>query len=227
MNSRFPDSSALEAGAVWDSRPSRVLRVQGGVRGLLRGSGSRPVASVPMAARRTEANGRNWPLPAMRYQPEEMERGRRDDAREYRRPLSPRRHRTVDPERHLSSGTSTTSSSYMPASDPQSIHGVHFPPPTYAHESLSYNDRATAGLQHPDLNDPYPTELPQQRAQSREQRAWKRSKARHHHHYQQKQERSPRSKVLLLLATSLLLTGLLATCAFPFAQTYQSLPMKH
>jgi len=199
MHSPLPDSSALEAGILEDERPSRLSRVQDNVRNLLRASvfssirGSTSVAS-----------------PTRLHQPTVED--------ELRSPLhSPlQRHVHIQTEAPPSPSSQTTAS--ITASSDYDVPGMLFPPTSYqqqvqemAHQSTLFNTRAVAALNHPDMSDPSLALYLQQKTESRQQRAWKRSRNRKLRHAR---TRGGRCQWLLCVVSGLLLAAIVATCEF-------------
>ena len=193
MHSPLPDSSALEAGILEDEQPSRLSRVQDNVRNLLRASVFSSVrGSTTLHARvdddddniaRTSIHARVFPVPRVLPSP--------------------------------SSNTTTTSTTSSAEELP--LPGLLFPPTTYtqnvmqmAHQSTVFNTRAVAALNHPDLSDPSMALFLQQKTESRQRRAWKRSRNRKLRHASANTGRG--SQWLLCLVSGLLLAAIVATC---------------
>ena len=194
MHSPLPDSSALEAGILEDDRPSqasRLSRVQDNVRNILRTSVFGSVKSSPTTPTHPPALRTNSVHVASICSPTRPE---------------------VLP--------SPTSVATPPARFPQASRGeqrVLFPPTEYqrqvqqmARQSMLFNTRAVAALNHPDLSDPSITDLSQQKEQTRQRSAWTRPKKRSRRTKAAK--RAAGSRGVLCLLASLLLAALVATC---------------
>ena len=203
MHSPLPDSSALEAGILEDELPSGISRVQENVRNLLRNSRF-SIASTPQASPRVPlgpnlpwvdhglATPPTTPLYRMPPQPEVL--------------ASPSAESTT-------SGTSTSPSGSASASPPPlAVPGILFPPVGYqraAYQSAVFNSRAVAALDHPDLSDPSMAVYVQQKAETRQQRAWRKSK---HGRRGRAAVHAGSSQVLLCVLSALLLAAIVATC---------------
>ncbi|WPH04966.1 Hypothetical protein R9X50_00786400 [Acrodontium crateriforme] len=205
MHSPLPDSSALEAGIIADENAPRPSRVQDNVRNLLRNS---VLSSI---------RGSAFILPTRNAcHPAQRDLG----------PMAPsplRPHHNLEPEVGPSPSSETSSSD---ASSPGSstaehnhIPGVLFPPYSYTnalqqmtHQSTLFNTRAVAALEHPDLSDPSLALFLQQKSESRQQRAWKRSRhggSSHHHHRKSRKQNS--SQWWMCVISALLLAAIIAT----------------
>lgn len=200
MHSPLPDSSALEAGILEDETPSPLSRVQDNVRNLLRNSRFGSVQSSPLGSPthidHPQIN-RSIPTPAqstlrrVSNQPEVVP--------------------SPSTESMTSANTSTTTTTQG-----DEIPGVLFPPASYgaavqqmAHQSTLFNTRAVAALNHPDLNDPSLASFLQQKNETRQQQAWKRSKHGKRHSAATK---VGSSQCLLCVLAALLLAAIVATC---------------
>lgn len=195
MHSPLPDSSTLEAGILEDSTPSRLSRVQDNVRNLLRTSRFGAVPPSPSASpHRSPRHG--LPTP----------------------PASPTRRTPLQPEMipSLYAESATSMSASTPAAQGHEVPRVLLPSARYqqavqrmAHQSAMFNTRAVAALDHPDLSDPSLALFVQRKAESRQQRAWKRSR-------QGKGARvavqAGSSGCLLCVLAALLLSAIVATC---------------
>ncbi|KAK5121108.1 hypothetical protein LTR85_005592 [Meristemomyces frigidus] len=194
MHSPLPDSSALEAGIIEDERPTRISRVQDNVRNLLR-------ASVFSSIR-----GSTVDAPVDHHATVE------DDVRSpMQSPLQ--RHVRIHPDALPSPSSQTTTSSATTESE--RVPGILFPPTAYqqqvqemAHQSTVFNTRAVAALIHPDMSDPSLALFLQQKTESRQQRAWKRSRNRKLRHAS---GRHRKSQWLLCVISGLLLAAIVAT----------------
>ena len=197
MRSPLPDASALEAGILEDERPSRLSRVQDNVRNLLRSSRfASPVASP-------QASPTAAPIQHGLHTP----------------PQTPTRRTQQPPEVLPSPSTeSTTSTAESASPSPQVVEvpGILFPPVGYqravqqmAHQSALFNSRAVAALDHPDLTDPSLVVYAQQKAETRQQRAWKRSR---HGRRRNVAAQAGSSQCLLCVLCALLLSAIVATC---------------
>lgn len=206
MHSPLPDSSALEAGILADENPPCASRVQDNVRNLLRNS---VLSSI---------RGSAFILPARSA----CHPNQRGSGPIVPSPLRP--HHQLEPEvlPSPSSDTTTSDSTSTGSSTAEQNHipGVLFPPINYtnavqqmAHQSTLFNTRAVAALDHPDLSDPSLAVFLQQKSESRQQRAWKRSRnggsSRHHHRRSKKRSGS---QWWLCLISALLLAAIVATC---------------
>ncbi|KAK4627568.1 uncharacterized protein CLAFUR5_11809 [Fulvia fulva] len=190
MHSPLPDSSALEAGLLEDDRPShssRLSRVQDNVRNLLRTSIFGSVKSSPTTPTHPPALRTNSVHVVSICSPNEPE---------------------VLP--------SPTEVATPPARYPQTSRGELFPPTQYqqqvqemARQSMLFNTRAVAALNHPDLSDPSVTELSQVKEQSRPRIGWTRPKKRSRR--TKAARRAAGSRGVLCLLASLLLAALVAT----------------
>ena len=197
MHSPLPDASALEAGILEDERPSRLSRVQDNVRNLLRNSRFGSVDSSPQASPTAPAP----PVQHGLHTP----------------PQTPTRRTQQQPEVLPSPSTESTSSSEASASSPAvEVSGTLFPPVGYqravqqmAHQSALFNTRAVAALDHPDLSDPSLAVYVQQKAETRQQRAWKRSR---HGKKRYVAAQAGSSQCLLCVLSALLLAAIVATC---------------
>lgn len=195
MHSPLPDSSALEAGILEDERPSRISRVQDNVRNLLR-------ASVFSSIRGSTLNS-----PIDHHATVEDDVGSSTHF--------PRNHHVrIHPDALRSPLSETTASTT--AMDINHVPGVLFPPTAYqqqvqemAHQSTMFNTRAIAALIHPDMSDPALALFLQQKTESRQQRAWKRSRNRKLRHASAGRKRS---HWLLCVVAGLLLAAVVATC---------------
>jgi hypothetical protein len=78
-----------------------------------------------------------------------------------------------------------------------------------AHQSALFNSRAVAALDHPDLSDPSLAVYVQQKAETRQQRAWKRSR---HGKKRHVAAQAGSSQCLLCVLSALLLAAIVATC---------------
>ncbi|KAK6425566.1 hypothetical protein LTR95_016242 [Oleoguttula sp. CCFEE 5521] len=191
MLSPLPDSSALEAGIIEDSRraSTRLSRVQDNVRNLLRNSvfgsvHSSPQTSPTSPVERTYADLRLSPKVA---------------------PIIIEQPIAVSP-----SAYSCSTASSPDAESP--VPGILFPAMSYgqavqcmAHQSNMFNTRAMTALRHPDMSDPSLALFLQHKAQKRQQHAWKKSKRR------SRRGRVGSTQWLLCLLLGFLLTGLLGT----------------
>lgn len=191
MHSPLPDSSALEAGIIGDELPSRISRVQDNVRSLLRNSYLGSIYGSPHANGANQGNTRHgmstWPVSPARGSPE------------------------VVPSPTAEEASSTASST--PTTD-----GEEIPPSTYrhavqqmAHQSTMFNQRAVAALNHPDLTDPSLAAhlRQQQKAESRQRKAWKRSR---HGQKRTAAIQLGSSQSLLCVFAALMLAATVATC---------------
>ncbi|KAK5171010.1 uncharacterized protein LTR77_004154 [Saxophila tyrrhenica] len=176
MHSPLPDSSALEAGILEDTQPSRLSRVQDNVRNLLRNSRfSSPGQTSPFSVLPEPNTPRTHPP----YPPGGMYGVLTPPASPTRAPRMPRQPEVIpSPTAESVNSISTTSTSPSEA-----IRGVHFPPSGYrhtiqrmAHQSALFNTRAVAALDHPDLSDPSLAVYAQRKSETRQRRAWKKSK---------------------------------------------------
>lgn len=197
MHSPLPDSSALEAGILEDERPSRLSRVQDNVRNLLRNSRFGSAASSPQAS-----PTRPTFLPIHHGLPTP--------------PHSPSRRTHQQAEALPSPSTESTSSAASSSSQRDAVPGILFPPVGYqravqqmAHQSALFNTRAVAALDHPDLSDPSLAVYVQQKAETRQQRAWKRSR---HGKKRHVAAQAGSSQCLLCVLSALLLAAIVATC---------------
>lgn len=199
MHSPLPDSSALEAGIIEDDRPSRLSRVQDNVRNLLRAS----VFSSDRAS--TMASPRH-------HQPTAED----DDIRSpMQSPLQ--RHVYMDPEMLPSPSSQTTTTTHTSTMETDHVPaGILFPPTIYqqqvqemAHQSTMFNTRAVAALTHPDLSDPSMAVFLQHKTESRQRRAWKRSRNRKLRHAESGRRSS---QGVLCVVAGLLLGAIVATC---------------
>jgi hypothetical protein len=201
MHSPLPDSSALEAGILEDETPSRLSRVQDNVRNLLRNSRFGSVASSPPTTPPGRQTNNGLPTPP--------------DSPTGTWRMPPQPEVLPSPSAESSHSESTTTSPSSEALGDQ-IPAVHFAPAgirhtlqQMAHQSALFNTRAVAALDHPDLSDPSLAVYVQQKVESRQRRAWTRS-------------RSGRSKggmaevgssqCLLCVLAALLLSAIVATC---------------
>ncbi|KAK6432122.1 hypothetical protein LTR95_011711 [Oleoguttula sp. CCFEE 5521] len=191
MLSPLPDSSALEAGIIEDSRraSTRLSRVQDNVRNLLRNSVFGSVHSSPQTSpTSTPVHTHASPRPAQKPTPIIIEQ-----------PIA------ISP-----SAYSCSTASLPDAESP--VPGVLFPAMSYgqalqcmAHQSNMFNTRAMTALRHPDMNDPSLALFLQHKAQKRQQHAWKKSKR------SSRRGRVGSTQWLLCLLLGFLLTGLLGT----------------
>jgi hypothetical protein len=78
-----------------------------------------------------------------------------------------------------------------------------------AHQSALFNTRAVAALDHPDLSDPSLAVYAQQKAESRQQRAWKRPRR---GRGGKGMVEMGSSQCLLCVFAALLLSAIVATC---------------
>lgn len=201
MHSPLPDASALEAGILEDERPSRLSRVQDNVRNLLRNSRFGSVNSSPQASPTAPTAPAHPPLHRGLHTP----------------PETPTRRTQQQPEVLPSPSTESTSSSEVYASSPvEAVPGLLFPPVGYqravqqmAHQSALFNTRAVAALDHPDLSDPSLAVYVQQKAETRQQRAWKRSR---HGKKRYVAAQAGSSQCMLCVLSALLLAAIVATC---------------
>ena len=214
MHSPLPDASALEAGIIEDSNPSRLSRVQDNVRHLLRNSRfASPVSTPPATPTRDPARNHGISTP----------------------PLSP--YLRTSPDRQpgvaFAESVPSTASITPTGAQGQEIPGVLFPPLAYqsavqqmARRSALFNTRAVAALDHPDLMDPPALALAKQKAFARQRKAWKRSR-----------NGSPRSlavggtstvvqvgssQCVLCVLAALLLAATVATCSPTICPDVQS-----
>lgn len=198
MHSPLPDASALEAGILEDERPSRLSRVQDNVRNLLRNSHFGSVDSSPQSSPTAAAQP---PIQHALHTP----------------PETPTRRTQQQQPEILSSPTESTTSIADSASPAMvEVSGVLFPPVGYqraveqmAHQSALFNTRAVAALDHPDLSDPSLAVYAQQKAETRQQRAWKRSR---HGRKRYVAAQAGSSQYLLCVLSALLLSAIVATC---------------
>ena len=199
MHSPLPDASALEAGILEDETPSRLSRVQDNVRNLLRTSRFGSVHSSPPASPITNPRSVNFGLPTP--------------------PESPIR-RASQPSEVLSSpsaeSTTSTATSSTSTTQGDEVPGVLFPPAGYrhalqqmAHQSTLFNTRAVAALDHPDLSDPSLATYLQHKTETRQRRAWKRSR---HGKKRHAAAKAGSSQCLLCVLAALLLAAIVATC---------------
>lgn len=196
MHSPLPDASALEAGILEDETPSRLSRVQDNVRYLLRNSRFGSIHSSPQASPTRNKHNVNCGLPTPPESPTRMQR-----------------------QAHvLSPSTESTASTTSPTASPQGgqIQGILFPPTSYqhavqqmAHQSALFNTRAVMALNHPDLSDPSLAVYAQQKAERRQQRAWKRSRNGSKRHVA---VQAGSSQCVLCVLAALLLSAIVATC---------------
>ena len=195
MHSPLPDASALEAGILEDERPSRLSRVQDNVRNLLRNSRFGSVNSSPQTSPTHPPLRHGLPTP----------------------PDSPSRRTPHQPE-VLFASPSTESTRSATSASPQTgaVSGTLFPPVGYqravqqmAHQSALFNSRAVAALDHPDLSDPSLAVYAQQKAETRQQRAWKRSRG---GRGRRVAAQAGSSQWLLCVLSALLLAAIVATC---------------
>ncbi|CZT17566.1 uncharacterized protein RCC_03400 [Ramularia collo-cygni] len=184
MNSPLPDASTLEAGILEDERPSRLSRVQGNVRNLLRASIFGSVASSPTTpTHRQLANqeGRTESLHSpIRY---EVHRGQ------------------VLPSPSNSGMLSVHDETVVadpPAAGLQRLQQMN-------HQSTLFNTRAVAAINHPDLSDPSMESLTLQKTRSRQQHSRKRAK------HRRIARKAACSRALLCVLAAVLLAGLVAT----------------
>ncbi|KAK4543990.1 hypothetical protein LTR36_004764 [Oleoguttula mirabilis] len=207
MHSPLPDSSALEAGIIEDERPTRISRVQDNVRNLLR-------ASVFSSIR-----GSTVDAPANHHATTE------DGVRS---PMqSPLRHHVrIHPDALPSPSSQTTTSTLSTEAD--HVSGVLFPPTAYqqqvqemAHQSTMFNTRAVAALVHPDMSDPSLALFLQQKTESRQQRAWKRSRNRKLRHASV----TPRKSQWLLCVVAGLLLGAIVSTYLALATSSSNIPV--
>ncbi|KAK5113972.1 hypothetical protein LTR62_003095 [Meristemomyces frigidus] len=186
MHSPLPDSSALEAGLVEDSRATRFSRVQDNVRNLL---GSSIISSVRTSFIRSP------PLHQVSIE------------HEPRSPVpSP-----FDVHGRTANPPSSASGSLASTLDDDLEHGL-CPPTSYQqqvqHQSTLFNTRAIAALVHPDLTDPSLAVLLQQKTEDRHRRAWKRSRNRKLRHAS---ARRSTCSIVLCIVAGVLLAGIVAT----------------
>ncbi|KAK3713351.1 hypothetical protein LTR37_008543 [Vermiconidia calcicola] len=205
MHSPLPDASALEAGILEDTQPSRLSRVQDNVRNLLRNSRFGSVQSSPPATPpRTQHHfqqQQQWnalPTP----------------------PQSPTRYPRTPPQPlPTPSAESSASTSSPPPTPDNEVPAVHFAHSSIrhtlqqmAHQSALFNTRAVAALDHPDLSDPEVAVY----VQKRQREAWKRTRNGHgrkrsRHVIARREAVSSSSGCLLCVLAALLLSAIVAT----------------
>jgi len=205
MHSPLPDSSALEAGIIEDSRPSRLSRVQDNVRNLLRSSVFSSVRGSTAAASPSHV---------------QVTHSDDDDDDNDMNPLprlSVHARIVSDPEVIPSPSSETTTSTAF-TEEEHHVPGVLFPPTTHTqniqetgHQSTLFNSRAVAALHHPDMSDPSMALFLQQKTESRHQRAWKRSRNRKLRYASTKRSGS---HWLLCFVSGLLLAAVVGTCEY-------------
>ncbi|KAK3701612.1 hypothetical protein LTR37_015363 [Vermiconidia calcicola] len=226
MHSPLPDASALEAGIVEDTQPSRLSRVQDNVRNLLRNSRFGSVQTSPPATpprNQHHHQQQQWnalPTP----------------------PQSPTRYPRTPPQPLPSPSAESSASTLSPPSTPsnEEVPAVHFAHSSIrhtlqqmAHQSALFNTRAVAALDHPDLSDPEVAVY----VQRRQRGAWKRSRngSGHGHGRKRRHVVAPRARheagssgCLLCVLAALLLSAVVATyLVFATASTTDITPTFH
>lgn len=196
MLSPLPDSSALEAGIIEDSRPTRLSRVQDNVRNLLRASfiGSVRGSTVTPQAHQATVE---------------------DEAMS---PLHSSLHSSSRAQAEVLHSPSSASNSWSSPSNTRPMAPDSLPSANYqrqvqhmAHQSTLFNTRAVAALNHPDLSDPSLALFLQQKSKERQRHAWRRSKNRRLRHANKK---SGNSRWLICVVAALLLIATVVTCKF-------------
>ena len=212
MDWPLPDSSALEAGILEDTQPSRLSRVQDNVRNLLRNS-------------RFSSPGHSPPAPdlhSQQFHPQHPPYTGDGTYNLLTPPASPTRAPRLPPQPAVltspiaESVTSDTTTSTTPATgEVEEAREAHFTPSCYrhtiqrlAHQSALFNTRAVAALDHPDLSDPSMAVYVQHKSERRQRKAWKRSSGRR----QGGAVEVASSQCLLCVLAALLLSAVVATC---------------
>lgn len=187
MDSPLPDASALEAGILEDTRPSRLSRVQDNVRNLLRSSVFGSVASSP-----TTSTHQQLPLSPERSTAELL-------------PQPPVRYE-IRGGQVLPSRNASPSPTFREPCPPLAA-TVQQRSEQGTHQSTLFNSRAVAAINHPDLSDPSMESLSLQKTRSRQQHGWtKRTK------HRRTAKKVVGSRGLLVVLAAVLLAGLVATC---------------
>lgn len=194
MRSPLPDSATLEAGLFEDRQPSRLSRVQDNVRDLLRSSPSIPAYPSPLAS------------------PTEV----RQPCAEQSHPRSQLNLRLAreDGDQTIPLPTSTSSNSNTGGS--RDVPGILFPPLAHrqrvqdmSHRSSLIDTPRDPLLGHPDMSDSSIAALLQQKEESRQKRAWKRSRQQKKHH---RIHGNLFSRWALCLVSGMFLIAIVATC---------------
>lgn len=189
MHSPLPDSTALEAGILEDSPPSRLSRVQDNVRNLLRSSMLASVRSSPRTSAIIAAPDHASIQHAPAWQ-------------------------TTTPQPMASpsteSITSTDSDGSESSKSSQHSTDMLIPQRSYqqaiAHHSVLFNTRAVAALDHPDLSDPSLAIMIQNEAKKRQRHAFRR------HAHRRAATHRVMATWLLCVGLGLGLAALVATC---------------